>query len=179
MPEAYELHEARFIQTKLVNSAANALYAEVGPVPAGKVWTILCAAGFPSVDETQTVWMAIFIPVGGLTFPITTPASMALKMTPPIFRPGVTEGMEIKLYPGEYLRAYRGSATAGSSIYIAVRYIESDLPFYSYEEPQNKVVRQTFKRGSVYRASGGGISERGGGSGGPSGGGGGGGPKPV
>lgn len=180
MPEAYDLHEARFIQTQLLGSAADALYIGVGPVPAGKVWTILSAGAFPSVAETRLFWFSIYLPTGGLTFPVTTPVSLAASMTPPAFLAGVTEGMEIKLYPGEYLRAYRSVATAGSSIYIAIRYIESDLPFYAYKEPLTQIVQKSLRHGSVYRSSGG-ISQRTapGGSPGTGGGGGGGTSEPV
>ena len=43
--DAYALSEARFVQYLSQTSAANSLTAYVGPVPAGKVWTILAAGG--------------------------------------------------------------------------------------------------------------------------------------
>jgi len=176
--DAYDLHEARFIQCPLIQSGANATDVFSGPVPAGKVWTVLCANYYPSAAETKTIQIGILSGTGYF-FPTRVPQSIALSAT--LFYPLLTEGMELKLYPGEKLGVYRDSATAGSTMGLIMRFIESDLPFYSYEEPQNKVVRQTFKRGSVYRASGGGISEGGKtGTGIPDGGGGGrGGPKPV
>jgi uncharacterized membrane protein YgcG len=178
--DAYELHEARLLQQYTQTTAANALYGGSPVVPAGKVWTILSAAYNPSVSETQVVWFSIYNSQSTRTYPITVPLSMALTTVIP--HAGLTEGMEIKLYPGEALWIQRGAATAGSTMSFAMRYIETDLPFYSYEEPQNKVVRQVQKHGSVFRRSGG-ISP--GGSGGGSGEGhggvpsGGGGPEPV
>ena len=163
--DAYELHEAKLIQRREGLSAANALSISLGPVPAGKVWTFLGALLRPSVAETQTVWWAIWDRLLN-DVPITVPTSIALSAVIPY--PLVTEGMEVKLYPGEHIAGNRAAATAGSTMFIRVRYIESDLPYYAYVEPLKKVILQKFKHAGAVRAAmgGGGGGEGGGGEGG-------------
>lgn len=154
-PEGYELHEARFVQEYSNASLADGLYTAIGPVPAGKVWTILAASLGPSVAETRTVWYSIR--AKNVTFfPVTVPAAIALGVLNRL--PLLTMGMEIKLYPQDYLYGHRDVATAGSTLSLYARVIETDLPYYSYEEPLNKVVKQSQRHGSVYRSSGAGIS---------------------
>jgi uncharacterized membrane protein YgcG len=149
--DAYDLHEGRFIQEFLNGSAANGLSIAAGTVPAGKVWTVIQAAGYPSVAETQTVWFALVTKTTAI-FPLTVPVSIALSAV--ITFPMLTEGMELKLYPGDTLRFYRSVATNGSSIQIWIRYIETDLPYYAYEEPLNKVIKSSKQHGSAYRSTG-------------------------
>ncbi|MCJ7805728.1 hypothetical protein MUP46_03750 [Patescibacteria group bacterium] len=170
-PEGYELKDGRFVQELQAQTAADALSISVGPVPNGKVWTILSAKLFPGVAETRTVWFAI-LTLGGTYYPVTAPVTILLNTI--ITFPMVTEGMEIKLYQTERLYAFRDVATAGSSFYIRVRIIETDLPYYSYEDPLKKVIAQSQKHGSLLRGAGGGA-----GGGGRPAGGGGGGPKPI
>lgn len=137
--DAYEVHELRFTQIANVVSAANGLYAQVGPVPGGKLWTFLRGVGYPSVSETQYFWWSVYTP-STIIFPVTLPLSLALTATMPV--PLLTEGMELRLFPGEYLRINRAGATAGSTIGIAAQYIESDLPFYRYAEPHLEQIRR-------------------------------------
>jgi uncharacterized membrane protein YgcG len=176
MPDAFELHDAHFISDRAITSGAGALTITGPTVPAKKVWTILGASYSPSVAETRTVcW---FIVTRAATYiAISFPTAILL---PPGNWPLLTQGMELKLFPGEALYVNRDVATAGSTITLAIRYIETDLPFYSYEEPLKKVVKAAARHGSVYRSSGG-ISTGGGSGGGghdlP--GGGGGGPESV
>jgi len=178
--DAWDLHEARLIQEIAVTSGANALSVYSALVPAGKVWSILGAACFPSVTETRTFWFAIS--GRSLTlFAITRPQSFAFTTAVNQQIPCLTEGMEIKLFPGERIYAFRDVATAGSTISLVCRYVESDLPFYAYKEPQKEITRAKLRHGSVYRSSGG-ISPSGGGGisgGGHPPGGGGGGSEPV
>lgn len=139
MPDAYELHDGAFVQLQTNTSAANGLSAIVGPVPAGKIWTVMSAVAAPSVAETQIYWFALTN--FGVTFPVTLPASIALAPAVQQFYPLVREGMELKMFPGEYLTAYRAAATAASTISIYVRLIETDLPFY-VELDKHKVLRR-------------------------------------
>ena len=87
--------------------------------------------------------------------------------------------MEIKLFPGERLYGWRDVATAGSNFYVRARFIETDLPYYSYEEPLKKIIAQPQKHGSVFRALASSSAGGGGGGGGRPIGGGGGGAKPI
>ena len=148
--DAYDLHEARFVQSRNVTSAANADSIILTAVPPGKVWTIIGSLYYPSVNETQYVSWSITS--GGVAFPVTVPVNINLY---PWAFPLVTEGMELKLYPGEYLLIQRGGHTLGSTMFAAIRYIESDLPFYAYEEPLKKVVKTSIKHGQVFRSTGG------------------------
>jgi hypothetical protein len=148
--DAYELHEGRLIQDGIAVSVADVLYAALGPVPVGKVWSILSASLYPSVSETRMVWFSIRAR-SGMFHPVTVPVSNIA--APGIPYPMLTMGMEVKLFPGEYLFAYRDVATAGSTITLRLRFIDSDLPYYSYVEPLAKVVQQAQRRGSITRAS--------------------------
>ncbi len=149
--DAYELHEARFVQHFASTSAANAESISTPTCPDGKVQTILTAGYFPSVAENMVVQWQIYKP--GVVLPLTPPYGWDYKALNTNW-PCVTEGMEVKLYPGESLMIVRDGHTAASTMTIRVRFIESDLPYYSYEEPQNKVVRSVQRHGSVYRSSG-------------------------
>jgi hypothetical protein len=152
MPDAYDLHEARLLQQYVNVSAANALYAGSTVCPSGKIWTIISAGYNPSVSETQYVWFSIYNSGSTRVYPITAPVSLAL--TTAIPAAGLTEGMEIKIYPGEAFWVQRGAATAGSTMSFFMRYIETDLPFYSYVEPLNKVMRSKLQHGASFRATG-------------------------
>jgi hypothetical protein len=176
--DAFELHDARLIQERSVDSAANALGAQFGPVPEGRIWTVFAASFHPSVTETQTVFFYI-IGRSGYIHAITTPESVSLGLL--VSWPALTMGMDIKLFPGEYIRCVRGAATAGSTCSLTLRFIENYLPYYSYEDPLKKVIVQPKKHGSIFRAIAGTGGGGGGGGGGrvPPAGGGGGEPQPI
>lgn len=151
--DAFELHEARYVQE--LADAGNVGGLTVGngayATPNGKVRTVICAKLFPSVAETRQFWIGKVSRVGTL-FAVTVPFSVALSAT--ICLPVLTEGTELKLYPGEYLQGQRDVATAGSTLGMVFQFIETDLPYYAYEEPLNKVVKTKQAHGSVYRRSG-------------------------
>jgi hypothetical protein len=181
MPEAYEVHDARLILERVVVSAANALSVYTDLVPVNKVWTVTAAALYPNVAETQVYWFSIS-GRSSTQFPITVPISIALAPVLLKYYPCVTEGMEIKLYPGERLWGFRDAATAGSTISIVTRIIETDLPYYSYTDPLRKTLNASAKHGQAFRASSGAVTTGGGGGaigGGHPTGGGGGGALPV
>lgn len=138
----FELHEARQLQSKEATSSADALNNFIGPVPQGKFWTILYGRQHCSVSETRNVWWVIWSSIIG-AYPITNPVSKVVSTVLP--NALCTEGMTVLLFQGEYIASYRDIATAGSTILTAIRYIESDLPYYSYVEPVRKLVT---KRGS-------------------------------
>lgn len=145
--DAYGLHEGRHIQEGYAVSAADATDLFWGPVPAGFIRTIIGAAYFPSATETRVVQFMIRRSSAS-DFPFRDPVSIALGAA--VYYPALTEGMELKLYPGEYLRVVRAAATAGSTMSIRVRYIETELPFYSYEEPLKKVVQAARRHGTSF-----------------------------
>jgi hypothetical protein len=147
----FDLHEARLIQDVVKNSAPNALSLYIGPVPQGKYWTILSASYNPDVAETKVVHFQV-LSRGSSVTAVTAPAAVALSGT--LMLPLVYAGDEIVLFPGEYLYAQRDSATAGSAMQLRSRVVESDLPYYSYTDPQKKVMQATMKHGSVFRATG-------------------------
>jgi len=175
VPDGYELHDGRYTQVLNSTSAADALNVFLGPVPANKVWTILAARYLPNVSETRTVWWSKWNSLIG-AFPLTIPASRLLNTVIP--NPLVIEGEELKLYPGEYLAAYRDVATAGSTMGIGIQFVETDLPYYSQVEPQRKLTQRRSDR--IYQAVTGGAGRTGGsGPGGGRGGGRGGAPEPI
>jgi len=152
--DAYELHDARLIQEGTKTSAANALSLQTDPVPAGKVWTILSAAYTPFVAETKTCQWSV-IGKSGWQYAIQIPQSFAAIAALTRTFPLITEGLELKLYPGEVLRIDRDSATAGSQMTMYWRVIETDLPLYEYIEPQERK-RIDQIRSSVIKQVGGG-----------------------
>lgn len=138
----YETKDVRFKQERQTTSAAGALVVAVGPVPAGKVWTILEAKGTNNVGaggETQYVWFAINSRGSGNNYPVTRPVQQLIDNTVSQFFPLLTEGMELQLHEGDSLAFFRAAATAGSTINLNIRFIESDVPLYTYEEPQIKL----------------------------------------
>ena len=155
--DAYELYESRFVQWAWIWSAAEALFVPSAVVPEGKIRTLIGAGYRPSATETENVQFQIYRP--GLMIPVTQPVSFAYVLGSDLWLPLLTDGMELKLYPGECLMAKRDGHEAGTTMGLIIRYIESDLPYYAFEEPQKRVVKASLKRGSVYRSSGG-ISER-------------------
>lgn len=170
MPDGYDLHDGRLICEVATASAANAIFLNSDPVPVGKVWTFLSASYYPSATETRTVQWCV-CGRSNYIYPIQIPVTISLGAL--VYLPLVTEGMELKLFPKEFLRIQRDVATAGSTMTMLYRYIETDLPYYKYNEPLNRVVQSTRKHGAVYRSSGGisvGSGPSGGGHGGSGGG---------
>jgi DNA-directed RNA polymerase subunit H (RpoH/RPB5) len=176
--DGYDLHEARYIQDKQSISAANADTVSSGVVPAQKIWTVIGGGYFPSVAETKIVQFQIVKSAGSYVYPVTLQQNIALDTTRGL--PLVSEGMELKLYPGEWIAVVRDSHTAGSTMILNLRVIESDLPYYAYVDPLAKVAATQHKHGSVNRPTGG-IASMGTGFGPGRGraGGGGGGAEPV
>jgi hypothetical protein len=139
MPDAYEVHDAQFLQKELNTSAADALLIGGTICPPGRCRTIVAAIAKCSVAETQDYWFSRLYQ--SVYFAITTPASKTI--TPAVNRwaPMLLEGMEIKLYPGEYLMAQRAVATAGSTMSIEIMFIETDLQYF-VELDKHKVLRR-------------------------------------
>lgn len=152
MPDAYEIYEARYLGTNTVISAVNELQADSAAVPAGRVWTILSATAFTSVDDTQDFWFTIHNPqLEG--FLVTLPTNFSMDVSASKYFPCQREGMELKLFPGEYLSAHRAGAAVGSTIGIQYRFIESPLPLYEEYEPQD--ARRRISTNRVLRRVGG------------------------
>jgi len=160
MPDAYEVYEARYIRTGAYTSAANALTAALGPVPAGKVWTYMSA--YLSTDDAvaRNYWFSILR--AGYYHPIVLPQSFTVAFGTYKDFPMLREGMEVKIFPGEYLVAHRDVAGVGTTLTIVARYIESDLRIYEEYEPQVRVA-QLKRRSSGQRSLGGGGGAGGGG----------------
>lgn len=136
MPDGYELQEGRYLQYRSATSAANGLAIGIGPVPAGKIWTILAGYATCTVAETQIYWWALLDPSATYYYPVVRPVSFAVAPAVGQHFPLLTEGMELKVFAGEYIYAMRAAATAGSTLTAVYRIIETDLPLYTYLEPQ-------------------------------------------
>lgn len=156
MPDAYEIHDAQFVQMNFNNSAANGLVVASDPaVPAGKVWNVLQAYCYSTIAETQDYWFAVYR--HGHAFPVTSVESASTDTATDKYFPALREGMELKLFPGDTLRAYRDAAAVGSVFYIFLSFIETDLPFYEYIEPQE--AKRLFKaRSTVLKRMAGGAA---------------------
>lgn len=148
--DAYEIHDARQLQDLTRNSSVASLSTYIGPVPSGKVWTVLAASYNPDTAETRTVHWQL-LSRGTIAYALTRPVSIALSGT--LLFPLLDQVGELKLFPGEYLYIQRDAATAGSVMQIKARVIENDLPYYSYIEPLAKVVQLAQKRGVITRTS--------------------------
>lgn len=176
----WNLAEARNVQERVSTSAADAENLALGfpGVPAGKVWCVLSASYMPTVNEAQLCgWTKATR--SGATAALLNPITLTLNPHRFTF---LEQGMELLLFPGEYLGVRRGGHTAGSSMTAFMQFIEIDLPLYTYDEPQI-VKRHVSALSSIRtRIAGGGGAAGGGGvvpPGGGPGGGGGGGPLPV
>lgn len=153
MPDAYELYDGKFVQTIQAVSAANALtILTTRAVPDGKIWTILGANYEPSAAETKVVAWGVYTR-NAQVYPITIPQSFQYLPTLGLGFPCVREGMEIKLLPGDYLFAARDSATAGSTMAILVRFVETDMPLLRYVEPQREVPQRRVAHSTIFSAS--------------------------
>lgn len=132
--DAFELGEARDIQERAVTSAADAVQVLAPAVPANKIWTILDITYFPSATETRVVAPYVYSRAN-VQHVVDYPVSRAIN--PAGVQCGlIPMGIELKLYPGERLGVWREAATAGSTMTMNFRMIESDMPLYSYVEPQ-------------------------------------------
>lgn len=147
MPDAYQNHDGQFLQSRVATSSVAGLSAALGPVPVGKIWTILAAAGVGSTAETQTFWWAIVF--ASFPFPVSLPQSFSVAPAVNQSFPLLSEGNELKLFQGEYLNLYRAAATAGSTISIYARLIETDMEFY--RETDKHQDQERFKRSLVAR----------------------------
>ena len=127
----WNLCEVRLLQNRNATSAADAEAVSVGPVPAGKIWVVLEVGYIPSVAETQTI--GFHKQNAGNSFGLLNPLSMALN---PAYATCIEQGMELMMWPGERMIVVRGDHTAGSTMYLAINFVEIDLPLYTYEEPQ-------------------------------------------
>lgn len=129
------LFERRLVQERVSSSAVNAEVLNVGSgVPGNKVWTILGLGYFPDVAETQVVSFEKVTRTGN-ALSVLNPVSLALQ---PSVAGCLEQGMEITLLPGEYIRVRRAAHTVGSTMSAVMQFVEEDLPFYIYEEPQIK-----------------------------------------
>lgn len=136
--DVFEPKDIRFLQERTNSSGAGGLSVNIGPVPAGKFWTVTLARGSNSVGaggENQVIWFSVRRPNGNY-FPVTRPVQQVVDSTVSQFFPMLTEGLELRLNEGEMLFFFRAAATAGSTITINAVFIESDVPLYTYEEPQ-------------------------------------------
>lgn len=149
----YEPHEIRLVQERTNVSVANAENVNVGypGVPAGKMWTVTSFGYRPSVAETQVIAIVKVTRSGG-EVGIFNPLSLALN---PATATPIEQGMELTLFPGEYMIVYRGGHTVGSQMYVTMQFVESDIPYYAYTEPLGPVVRKAARHGSAYRSTGG------------------------
>lgn len=168
MPDAYEIFHGRFISKLEASSTLAGLLATSAAVPPNRVWTILSAILVVDADETRDFWFSVGSFAG--YFGVTIPQSFAIVGAANKWYPMLREGMELKLFPGETLCGHRAAATAGSTMVLHARYIESDLPIYEEYEPQVRRA-QVKRRSSGQRISSGGGSGSAGGSGIESGGG--------
>ena len=133
MTGAYKIEEARYLQQRSAVSAADAVSVISAYVPDNMVWSILQAAYYPSAAETRSVYFQVYTLAGNL-FPVTNPESIALSSG--LILPLLREGMELLMFPGDRLQVTRDVATAGSTMTLKYRLIETDLPIYQYIEPQ-------------------------------------------
>lgn len=129
--EAYQLEEVRLVQFKAYQSAANDDTLVTGIVPENRIWTITALAYSPSVAETRLISIEKR-GRDGVYYAVQNPVQLALN--PAVF--GMDYGISIHLFPNELLRIRRSDHTLGSVMNLNIQIIESDLPLYSYVEPQ-------------------------------------------
>ena len=162
--QVYRLDEALFYNEGAATSAADAVQVLSTAVPRGKVWTILDITYFPSVTETRVVAPYV-MSRGNVQHVIDYAASRAIN--PAAVQAGLLPaGIEIVLFAGERIGVWRDVATAGSTMTMNFRYIETDMPGITYIDPQIQRARQRagenplqvgFNRSSMAGAEGRGV----------------------
>ena len=157
MPDAYDLYDGRFLQEAGSASSAGGLHTQIGPVPAGKVWTIFQAYLSTSISETQNFWFSV-VSRAQQNYPVTLPQEFTTVPLVSQVLPMLREGMELKLFPEEYLSAFRAAATEGSTIKIYAKFSETDLPLYRYIEPQRQIPTRRQAHGQSLAPTSGGTS---------------------
>jgi len=156
MPDAYDLYDGRYLQERTSSCGAGGLHVTIGPVPAGKVWTIFQAYLSTSVGETQNFWFSV-VSRAMINYPVTLPQEFTTDPAVSKSFPMLREGMELKLFPGEYLRAFRAAATA-DTIAISAKFSETDLPPYRYIEPMRQIPTRRQAHGQSLAPTSGGTS---------------------
>lgn len=146
MPDGYEIHDGRFLQFYTSTSSINAHMVANLVVPKNTVRTVLAATLRPNVDETQTVWFSILDPNLAIYFPVTLPQQFAFDISENQNFPMLREGMELKLFPGERLNGHRQAHTVGSSMILDIRFIDADLRYYEYRDPQDRIIQKRQQR---------------------------------
>lgn len=158
--DAYELGEARDVQERSATSAADSVQVLLTAVPQNKIWTVLDITYFPSITETRLVVPYIYSRanvqhvIDYAASRACNPATVQLGLIP--------MGIEVKLYPGERLGVWRDVATAGSTMTMNCRIIETDMPLYSYVEPQIQSRIRRARTEIMSSAGGGGVAGPGG-----------------
>lgn len=159
---AARFDELRFVEQQSVTSAANELYVQSGAVPSGKIWTVIAAHYYVSAGETRELHFGR-VTRAGTFIAHTYFGSLAVTVDSRI--PGVPATDPMILFPGERLQFQRVGFTAASTISLQWYFIQTDMPFMKYHEPQREIVT---KKGVYLRgfggARGGGRGEGGGGS---------------
>lgn len=152
MPGYWNLSEARLVQERRNLSAANAdsiTCGYPGP-PDGKMWVVTAFGYYPSVGETQLIGATKISGRTGAYFSLYNPVSLTLN--PPLFT-FLEQGLEALFFPLEYLQITRGNHTAGSTMSVAMQFVEIDMPLYEYIEPQ-EAKRLTLARTKIIQAMG-------------------------
>lgn len=157
--QPFETCELRLVQERNATSAADALTLLLGyPGPLeGKLWTILGLGYQPSVNESRIITMEKVTRTNNVVA-LMNPITLDLN---PRYATCMDSIPEITLLPFEHIRIRRSVAAAGSTMVGYIQLIESDLPLYSYTEPQ-EALRQK-QAGSMLRKM---VSRGGGGPGG-------------
>jgi hypothetical protein len=158
LPEAYNLGDIRLIQERISTSAADALVVNSATCPEGKIWTITAFGYRPSANEARLISFQK-VTKSGNAVAVFNPLSMTLN---PAWATFIEQGLIYQLFPGEYIVCRRDVATAGSTMTCLMQLVESDLPLYTYEEPQI-IKRQARAISSMRSRIAGSISRRGGG----------------
>lgn len=156
MGAPWKLAEARLVQVRSFTSAAAALFMDTDAVPAGKIWNVIGFRYMPSTNESQVVSFEKQNTASAAYCMLLNPQTLNLYPGGATF---IEQGMEVMLLPGEYIRARRYAATAGSTMGLVMQFIEIDLPLYTYDEPQ--IVKRQDRALSSIRESLAGVAGRG------------------
>lgn len=148
---AYRLDEGRWLYDKSIASAVagTSAFDSSFVVPAGRLWAVIFASVNVDMAETRDFTLCVYNALrGSLTHGIAMRAA-ALAGGAPI--PLLTEGSELLMWPGDRPSVIRSAATAGSTMTLYLRIIETDLPPLTYIDPQ-KLIAQNRRRGKFSTA---------------------------
>lgn len=138
--DAYRPEELRFVAefSQASAVAGTSIDTTTFVVPSNTIRTILYASLSTDIGEARNGTFKII--GNGVVHAVRSWAWSTNNGSPIAI---LQEGNEIRLLPGDRLRLDRDVATAGSTMTLYVRYIDTIMPFQTFQDPYNPARRKS------------------------------------